>query len=367
MKNKTTTPAKSGTSMSLRPFSAKTRLREAVVSRALALLVFCTGCASPRPAAGPPIPLTPPAELCADATLGPDRLCVPAQRLEPLLKTARIDVLQVKDPSSGIGGAKSMVVALPDERLTIKVKWKQSKPGGDGMNNTPRKEIAAYALQKLFLEPDEYVVPPTVGRCLPTNPVDGARAEKDETFKGVACFYGILAYWIEHVTDEGVLDRRRLVSDAPYRASVASMNLLTYLINHRDTRPANFVISKDPKSPRVFSIDNGLAFSGLRNPRQIFLHEWNYIIVPWLPRTQIERLRRVTRADLDKLSVVAQYRMRADSLEEVPPTKPFLPDEGVRRSGDMLQVGLTTSEIDDIEQRLTELLERVDRRKILLF
>ncbi|MEP7124928.1 MAG: hypothetical protein ABJE95_28625 [Byssovorax sp.] len=365
--NETTTLAKTGTSMSLGPFSAKTRLLEMVVRRALVLLVLCIGCASPRPAEGPHIPLTPPTELCADATLGPDSLCLPAQRLEPLLKTARIEVLQVKDPSSGIGGAKSLVVALPEEQLTIKVKWKQSKHGGNGMNNMPRKEIAAYALQKLFLTPDEYVVPPTVGRCLQTNPVNGAPAEKDVTFDGVACVYGVLAYWIEHVTDEGVLDRQRLVSDAPYRASVANMNLLTYLINHRDTRPANFVISKDPKSPRVFSIDNGLAFSGLRNPRQIFLHEWNYIVVPWLPRTQIERLRRVTRADLDKLSVVAQYRVRADSLEEVLPTKPFLPDEGVRRSGDVLQFGLTTSEIDDIEERLTDLLARVDKGKIPLF
>jgi hypothetical protein len=329
-------------------------------------IAFCVGCAAAKPDTRPRIPLTPPAELCGDPTLAPDRLCVPSARLEPLLKTGRLEILQVRNPSSGTAGAKALIVGLPDEKLVIKVKWKESKRGGEGINNTPRKELAAYQLQKLFLTPDEYVVPPAVGRCLPANPVDGSLEDKDETFKGVACVYGVLSYWLEHVTEEHVLDLPRFVRDEPYRASVSNMNLVTYLINHRDTRPSNFLIAKDPRSPRVFSIDNGLAFSGLRNPRQIFLREWNYIVVPSLPRAQIDKLRLLRRPDLDKLAVVAQYVVRGNELDEVPPTAPLAPDQGVRRAGEVIQLGLTKKEIDAIEKRLAELLEQVDKGKIAL-
>lgn len=327
----------------------------------LALALLTPACGGERPARSAHIPLTPPAELCADPTLGPESLCLPAERMTALLRGARFKVREVKGTSTGISGAKVLVLDLPDEALTIKVKWKQSRRGGDGLNNTPRMEIAAYETQKLFLGPDEYVVPPTVGRCLPPGSFSDPLSASDWTFEGVPCLFGILSYWVEGTTDEGVMDLPRFARDASYRRSLGRMNLLTYLIDHRDTRPSNFIISKDPRSPRVFSIDNGLAFSGLRNPRQLFLTEWNEIIVPSLPRAQVSRLRRLTRADLDTLAVVAEYRVVPAGLVEVPKTAAFARDDGVRRSGDVIQLGLMTEEIDDIEDRLEDLLQEIDR------
>src|SRR5262245_29102678 len=44
----------------------------------------------------------------------------------------------------------------------IRVKLRKAEPGADNFNNVPRYDQAAYELQKLFLDPPEYVVPPTV-------------------------------------------------------------------------------------------------------------------------------------------------------------------------------------------------------------
>ena len=193
--------------------------RRAAAGCALALLA--AACGGERPPRSAHVPLTPPAELCADPALGPESLCVPAERITALLRGARFEVREVKGTSAGISGAKVLVLALPDEALTIKVKWKQSRRGGDGLNNTPRMEIAAYETQKLFLRPDEYVVPPTVGRCLPRGSFSDPLSAADFTFEGVPCLFGILSYWIEGTTDQGVMDLPRFARDAAYRRLAA--------------------------------------------------------------------------------------------------------------------------------------------------
>jgi hypothetical protein len=341
-----------------------------MASRLQRVLLFglgLAGCASHRPPL-PNIPLTPSAQLCDDPSLGDKELCLPFAKMAAVLKTAQLDIVQVKNPDSGTAGAKALVVSVAEQKLVFKAKWKLSDRGGDGFNNSPRKEIAAYEFQKLFLAPDEYVVPPTVGRCLPADPVTGRPPRaRDRTFAEANCVFGVLSYWLEHVTDRGVLDRERFARDAAYRISVANLNVLTFLIDHRDTRPANFLISTDPRRPRVFAIDNGLAFSGFRNPRAAFVHEWNYIVVPALARAEIERLRRITRAELDRLAVVTQYRIKDGALEEVTPTAPLPHGDGVRRDGDTIQLGLTRREIDSLESRLKKLLAMVDRGAIALF
>jgi hypothetical protein len=146
------------------------------------------------------------------------------------------------------------------------------------------------------------------------------------------------------------------------------MNLLTYLIDHRDTRPSNFLISTDKAHPRTFAIDNGLAFSGFRNPLAAFTKiNWAKIIVPALPRKQLERLRKLTPHELDTLLTVAQYSVTPHGLVEVPPTPPLVESKGVRREGNVIQFGLTRHEVDSIATRLKTLLERVDRGEIKVF
>ena len=59
----------------------------------------------------------------------------------------------------------------------FRVKVRKSEPGADSFNNVPRYDMAAYELQKLFLDPPEYVVPPTALRMVPL-------AELSEVFAG---------------------------------------------------------------------------------------------------------------------------------------------------------------------------------------
>ncbi len=63
----------------------------------------------------------------------------------------------------------------------LRVKLRKAEPGADSFNNVPRYDLAAYELQKLFLDPAEYVVPPTALRMVPladfanTRPASSAR------------------------------------------------------------------------------------------------------------------------------------------------------------------------------------------------
>jgi hypothetical protein len=330
-----------------------------------ALILSLGSCAAKL--ALPEMPLSPPAKVCNNSALDKKAFCLPKQA-DAMLRTGKFDILEVRKPSSGLGGAQIFFLKYADDGTVIKAKWKTSDKGGHGFNNEPRKELAVHKVQSLFLEPDEFVVPPTVGRCIGTATIRKSVPEAEETFDGVPCVYGVLAYWLTNVSPDGVYDMARFDSDPAYRESVANMNLLTYLIDHRDTRRSNFLISTDKAHPRTFAVDNGLAFSGFRNPIVMFTKvNWAKIIVPALPRKTIERLRKLTRSDLDTLLTVAQYSATSKGMVEVPPTEAISESTGVRRQGDVIQFGLTRKEVDSIASRLKTLLERVDRGKIQVF
>jgi hypothetical protein len=328
--------------------------------------VLVGGCASELK---PSIKLTSPSNLCGDPDLDSKDFCLPTARLERLLHDGAIDIQHTSKAGHSTSGVKVLYVTFPEEKITIRAKWKPAPHGGEALNNTPRKELAAYEVQKLFLDADDYVVPPSVGRCIPSELHAMQIGGEKKTFDGSDCVFGVLTYWVENLTDDHVFDKRRFNRDPAYRKTIANMNLLTYLIDHRDTRRANFMISKDDDRPRAMVVDNGLAFSGMRNPIASFLpkKDWSRLIVPALPREQIDRLRRVTRADLDKLSVVSQLVIDGGQIDEVTPAASFDAHKGVRRAGNVIQIGLTNSEIDGIERRLKELLQRVDKGEVTLF
>jgi hypothetical protein len=134
-------------------------------------------------------------------------------------------------------------------------------------------------------------VPPTVLRCFGIELHDNRFGGHDAPFEGTRCVLGTLSYWIENLTHKGVRDLDRFAHDLAYRRAVGNLNVLTFISDHRDTRDANFMITKDRERPRVFAVDNGLAFSGLRNPLAWFRPDWHEIIVPSVPRDTIARLR----------------------------------------------------------------------------
>jgi hypothetical protein len=341
------------------------------IAATLASLAVAVGCAT---TSGSPLPaVTPPAVLCLDPSLEDDDFCLPSERVEAMLQTGHLDILWGETAPSGFSRPKKIFLRFPSDRgrepILIASKWKPAPSDGEGFNNLPRKEMAAYEFQKLFLDPDEYVVPPTVLMCIPLAQHRAEIADHPPVFPGTRCVFGLAAYWLENVISKDARDLRRFERDEAYRASLAKLNLLTHLIDQRDSREANFLSSTDPDRPRVFSVDNGLAFGGFKNPFSVLglIPDWAQIQVSALPRGQVDRLRQITRADLDRLAVVAQFEIREGLLVRVPAGEPVAHDEGVRRAGTTVQLGLTRQEIDGVEERLRHLLERVDRDEIELF
>jgi hypothetical protein len=172
---------------------------------------------------------------------------------------------------------------------------------------------------------------------------------------------------VENTKELGHLDKSRFAVDAAYRRSVRNLNLLTYLIAHADTRPSNFIISRGADDPRALSIDNGLAFGGLTNPRTLICGEWRNIVVPSLARDKVERLRRLTPDQLDTLRVVAQFEIQEGQLVPVQPTAAFNESGGVRWENNVVQFGLTRQEISAIEKRRDALLKSVASGKIQVY
>lgn len=269
-----------------------------------------------------------------------------------------------KPAGKGIMGARKWTIRFGGDGQLLKVKWKEAPPDGDGWNNSPRRELGAYQVQSLFLDTEDYVVPPATTACVPLDAFVPALGSPQPNLPGTRCVYGVLSAWLQEVEPVGkLLDKPRLRNDQRYARHLADMNLLCYLINHQDGRKSNYLISKDPDNPRVFSVDNGLAFGvWLRN---YFIPHWNRIRVPALSLPSIERLRQIQPADLERLGVLAQMQVDARGILRHVEAGPNLnPSQGTRFQNGTLQIGLTQKEISKLEKRIRKLLAQVDDGKV---
>jgi hypothetical protein len=125
-------------------------------------------------------------------------------------------------------------------------------------------------------------------------------------------------------------------------------------------------MSTDPSNPRLFSIDNGIAFGGVLY--NFFTRHFNQIRTRGLPKQSIDRLRRVRRAELASLGVLGELETdSAGVLRSVEPRENVDPDLGMRVAPDRVQFGLTASEIDAMATRLQNLLERIDAGELETF
>jgi hypothetical protein len=252
-----------------------------------------------------------------------------------------------------------------DQGGPMQVKWAQAPRNGSAFNNEPRYEIGAYELQKLFLDEPNYVVPPTVGRVVPLDWLKQYDPDALATFGGVNSTVLVVQYWLNRVSPDGFYDRARFDADSVYARHFADFNLLTHLIKHQDMNAGNYLISTDPASLRVFSVDNGVAFRSEASDRG---YEYRDLKVDRLPRATVERLRTLTEADLHaKLGVLLQYEIRDAQLMPVAPTANLGDGRGVRREGNLVQFGLTRAEIRDVWNRMTDVLEKVDSGRIKVF
>jgi hypothetical protein len=256
-----------------------------------------------------------------------------------------------------------VVLQYSDSTIVI-VKWASSAKGGHAFNNAPRYEAAAYELQKLFLPPEEYVVPPTALRAFPLATAQTADAGARPTFDNASSVVTLVQYWMSSVTNDDFWDKDRFEADTMYARYLGNMNAFTHLIDHRDANTGNFLISTSP-TPRVFAVDNGVAFRSERSDRGT---EWGRLRVDRLPHATMERLRALTEDEVHAaLEVLVEFTVQNGELVQVP-AGPNLDDKkGVREKDGRVQMGLTRAEIGDITKRIRELLKRVDDGKIQTF
>ena len=289
---------------------------------------------------------------------------LPPSELEALLADAPFQIVGFRDNRWEGDRTQRVVVRFPDGPRIV-VKWAKAAPGGFALNNQPRYEVAAYEIQKLFLDEADWVVPPTVMRELPLRLYRQIEPETGPTFEGTGSVVVAIQYWLENVEAEPEPDTARIAGDPAYAHHLAQVNLLTYLIHHVDSNPGNILISTQGP-PRLFAVDNGVAFRSPESPRGTV---WKSLHVARLPRGPVQRLRALTRTDLEEaLYVVSQFRVRADGrLEATEPGPKLDRNRGVLREGDIIQLGLTNLELDELWDRIRTLLERVDANEIVTY
>jgi hypothetical protein len=296
--------------------------------------------------------------LAAPATAAQDpNLVRPPSELEARLADSPFQILGIRDNRWQGDRTQQVQIEFADG-LQILVKWAKAAPGGFAINNQPRYEVAAYEIQKLFLDEADWVVPPTVMRELPVRVYRQLDPETGPTFEGTQSVVVAIQYWLENVATEEAPDSARITTDPEYAHRMAQLSLLTHLIRHVDSNPGNILRSTEGP-PRLFAVDNGVAFRSPESPRGTV---WKELQTDRLPIPAVRRLQTLTRDQLEgALYVVAQFRVGGEGrLEAVAPTAKLDENRGVDREGDIIQFGLTNLEMDELWDRIQALLARVE-------
>lgn len=301
----------------------------------------------------------------ATATAQDANFLLPIAEIDRILREGEIQVLDAQ-PSRGLPGERTYRVTLQSGDHVLQVKYAPAGEGADEFNNRPRYELAAHDVQLLFLDERERVVPPTAIRAFPIDAVRATVARTgdaanppERTFDEWPMTLVALQYWMFNVDlPDDLPDDDRLEEDEVYERLLGNFNLLTYIIRHGDSNRGNFVQSMDSAWPRVFSVDNGVAFASEESDRGT---RWRNLRLDRYPAFAIDRLRDVSLEGLQaQLGVLVQFELRDGNFVEVEPAGNLDPGRGVRRDGDRIQLGLTESEIRSMHRRIVRLIEWVD-------
>jgi hypothetical protein len=279
---------------------------------------------------------------------------LPVEEIEQLLTDGEFRIIDWRGARKPEDRTQRVAIAF-DDTVVFSVQWANAPKNGATFNNQPRYELAAYVLQKMFLDPDDYVVPPTVIRSFPLDFVRAQVPEVRPTFdEAPASVLVALQYWLLAVTPDNVWDAQRARRDSVYARHFGNLNVLTYIINHGDSNTGNVLLSESTTNPRVYAVDNGVAFTSMPSDRGFI---WRDLLAERLSRATVERLRTITRADLDRaLGVLVEFEIRDGQLVAVEPGANMGTGRGVRRSRNRVQLGLTSQEIQGVERRIRALL-----------
>ena len=302
--------------------------------------------------------------LVAGSVRGEDSNVIrPVADLEQRLSSMPFEILKAEKAR----GIKEDVALKSEVKfqdgVELRIKIRPANYGGSEFNNEPRYEAAAYELQKAFLDEGDAVVPPTELRALKREQIGPVAPAVPATFRGSNDVLAVLQYWLKTVSGPNdVWDAARFERDKAYAKHVANLNVLTYLIAHGDSNAGNILLSTDPQNPRVFAVDNGVAFRSLKSDRG---QAWRSMRVPSIPKQTVERLRALDRDRLNQvLGAVGTWRIEDAHLVRVEGEPVYSGAKGVRTRDGKVQLGLTPREILDVETRRKELLEMVDKGKL---
>jgi hypothetical protein len=302
------------------------------------------------------------------STPPPNNWPLPPATAERFFAREPMELAAIERTPQGVSGAWKGQVVFPRDGRRVRVKWKPTLKGdADGWDNSPRKELAAYVVQKWFLAPEDYVVPTTALRCVPLDKYRRLDTEAVPTIDGTRCVLGALSLWLEHVAvPDPLYDPERFLSDSAYAYHFSDFNVLAYLTDHRDGRPGNILVADDETNRRVFAVDNGISFGGLIY--NFLTTNWNVLRVPAIRRKVAERLRAVDEQALTALGTLVELHVDGDGvLRPVKGGPSEDPDRGSRVGPGRIQLGLTAPEIDAVRERIAALLQRIDRGEIGVF
>ncbi len=338
--------------------------------------ISLVACSKHLPLARPGAPLSEPTRLCAANEGTP--ACRPASQVEEML-AGDLEILSMDDTPSGSQGAKILTLRgwTRGQATVFRVRWRAQS--SSGLVNEPRKELAAYAVQKLFLNEDELIAPPTMAHCFPIGHYLRFAPKESPTFASADCVLGFASLWLEGVKTvesaredhwlddgDGIWDEGLFEKNAMYRASVGNANLLTHLINHGDAHELQFMLEKTPRGLRTYVVDNSIALRSIKNPMLLLREDWSQVQVPSLPSRAIARLKALTAQDVARLATITELELHDRQLSvtkqplETPPSDP----KEMSWHGDRLRIGLTQGEIELVSSRIRDLLARPDLDKL---
>ncbi len=283
-----------------------------------------------------------------------------------------IEIVEVTGAGGGVTGATRNTLRFKDADKTLTIKWKTFPRGSlEGPNNSPRRELGAYQVQKLFLDPPYYVVPTQVARCTPLEIRRRADPSARPSIEGTNCTLGAVSLWMKDVTvPDELYDSQRFRDDPVYAGFMSDFNILTYLIGHKDGRPGNFLAARNQERRQVFAVDNGVAFDIAMGGiwYNWFVPNWNAIRIPAVRKESVDRLRALKPEDLDHLGVLVQFELDENGIyQNVAHTENLDDGEYVRITDRVIQLGLKDDEIEEIWERIEALIADVDDGEIGTF
>ena len=145
---------------------------------------------------------------------------LPISDIENILSVGDFQVISAVT-SRGLPSERTYQVTASAGNAMLQMKYAPAGKGADEFNNRPRYELAAYALQKLFLDEAYYAVPPTVARAFPTSQVQDVlnlvpvdyKPEAEQTFNEWAMTVVLLQYWMWNVEVPDKLDDKDRVDE----------------------------------------------------------------------------------------------------------------------------------------------------------